>query len=42
MPSPDYCSRFVSVDGIPTHYLEAGRGEPVLLLHGAGAEGWIC
>jgi len=26
-------SRYVSVDGIRTHYLEAGDGRPVVLLH---------
>jgi pimeloyl-ACP methyl ester carboxylesterase len=28
-------SRYVSVDGIRTHYLEAGDGRPVVLLHSA-------
>lgn len=27
-------SRFIDVDGLRLHYLEAGSGEPVLLLHG--------
>lgn len=26
-------SRFINVDGIRTHYLEAGEGDPVVLLH---------
>ena len=29
--------RFVTVDGIRTHYVAAGEGEPLLLLHGLGA-----
>jgi hypothetical protein len=28
-------SRFCRVDGVRTHYLEAGEGEPVVLLHSA-------
>lgn len=31
-----YESRFADADGIKTHYIEAGRGEPVVLLHGGG------
>lgn len=27
-------SRFVEVDGVSMHYLEAGEGDPILLLHG--------
>src|SRR5579872_3837963 len=26
-------SRFINVDGIRTHYLEAGEGRPIVLLH---------
>jgi pimeloyl-ACP methyl ester carboxylesterase len=33
-PQPD--SRFISVDGLRVHYKRAGRGAPVLLLHGSG------
>ncbi len=29
-------SRFATIDGRRLHYLEAGAGEPLLLLHGAG------
>lgn len=29
--------RFVEVDGIRLHYVERGRGEPVVLLHGNGS-----
>jgi len=29
--------KFVTVDGVRLHYLEAGAGEPVLLIHGNGA-----
>ena len=28
-----------TVFGFKMHYLEAGRGEPVILLHGSGGEG---
>lgn len=33
---------FVDVDGIATHYYEAGSGEPLILIHGggAGADAW--
>jgi len=30
-------SRKVSVGGVETHYLEAGEGEPLVLIHGGGA-----
>ena len=30
-------SRFLTVDGIKTHYLVAGEGSPLLLFHGLGA-----
>ena len=30
-------SRWVAVDGINTHYVEAGAGQPLLLIHGLGA-----
>lgn len=35
-------SNFVSVNGIGTHFVEAGAGEPIILVHGAGpgAFGW--
>ena len=35
--------RFIEVDGVRLHYLEAGAGTPVLLLHGNGAmaEDWV-
>lgn len=35
-------SRFVTADGVRTHYLEAGSGAPVILIHGggAGADAW--
>jgi len=31
---PEISSHFVDVDGLRLHYLEAGEGDPVLLLHG--------
>ena len=35
-------SKFATIAGIRTHYLEEGRGEPVVLIHGGGpgADGW--
>jgi len=30
-------SRTVSIGGVETHYLEAGEGEPLVLIHGGGA-----
>ncbi|MDR3513384.1 MAG: alpha/beta hydrolase [Caulobacteraceae bacterium] len=30
-------SRTVTVEGVETHYLEAGQGEPLLLIHGGGS-----
>lgn len=32
--SSGYVHRTLVVDGLPTHFLEAGAGEPVILLHG--------
>jgi len=34
---------FVTVDGVRLHYLAAGRGDPIVLLHGNGtmAEDWV-
>jgi pimeloyl-ACP methyl ester carboxylesterase len=31
---PDATSRFADLDGVTLHYLTAGEGEPVVLLHG--------
>lgn len=35
-------SNFVNVNGVRTHFAEAGQGEPIILVHGAGpgAFGW--
>ncbi|MFM9970048.1 MAG: alpha/beta fold hydrolase [Burkholderiales bacterium] len=35
-------SNYVNVNGIKTHYVQAGSGDPVVLVHGAGpgASGW--
>ena len=35
-------SRTISIEGIETHYLEAGKGKPLVLIHGggAGADAW--
>jgi 2-hydroxy-6-oxo-6-(2'-aminophenyl)hexa-2,4-dienoate hydrolase len=30
-------SKFVDAGGVRTHYLEAGKGEPLILIHGGGA-----
>ncbi|MEM8959947.1 MAG: alpha/beta fold hydrolase [Acidobacteriota bacterium] len=32
--TPDISSRFVDVESLRLHYLEAGQGDPILLLHG--------
>ncbi len=29
-----YESRFVDANGIKTHYIESGAGEPLILIHG--------
>ncbi|MBV9119293.1 MAG: alpha/beta fold hydrolase, partial [Chloroflexi bacterium] len=34
--SEAWASRWVKVNGIRTHYLEAGDGPPVVLVHGGG------
>jgi hypothetical protein len=34
--------RFSSVDNVKLHYLVAGRGEPVILLHGYAQNSHIC
>jgi hypothetical protein len=31
---PSIQDRFVSLNGVRLHYLAAGKGEPVILLHG--------
>jgi pimeloyl-ACP methyl ester carboxylesterase len=33
VPASDVHARYLSINGIRTHYLEAGRGEPIVLLH---------
>ena len=33
-------ARFVDVDGIRTRYYEAGRGEPMVLIHGSRFSPW--
>lgn len=30
-------NKFVNINGINTHYYEAGKGEPLILIHGGGA-----
>lgn len=37
MNSTDYTPRFIDANGISTHYIEAGSGEPLILIHGGGA-----
>ncbi len=34
---PNYPSHTVSANGVPTHYIESGQGEPLILIHGGGA-----
>src|SRR5947208_10417973 len=34
-------SRFATVNGVRLHYLEAGTGSPIILLHGFGETGHI-
>ncbi len=38
----EFASRYLDVDGIRTHYLEAGAGPALVLIHGggAGADAW--
>ena len=36
---PAIISKDATVLGFRIHYLEAGRGDPVILLHGMGGEG---
>jgi len=38
----EFGSKFVDVDGVRTHYLEAGKGPVLVLVHGggAGADAW--
>jgi pimeloyl-ACP methyl ester carboxylesterase len=38
----DVLSSYVDVRGVRTHYVEAGHGEPIVFVHGAGpgANGW--
>jgi len=31
-----WTDRYVEVDGVETHYIEAGEGDPVVLVHGGG------
>lgn len=33
----EYAAKFVDVNGLKTHYIEAGAGSPVILVHGGGA-----
>lgn len=39
---PGFTSNHVEAAGVATHYLEGGRGRPLILIHGggAGADGW--
>jgi 2-hydroxy-6-oxo-6-(2'-aminophenyl)hexa-2,4-dienoate hydrolase len=38
----EFASRYLAVDGVRTHYLEAGSGPTLVLIHGggAGADAW--
>ena len=35
-------SRFATVNGVRLHYLEAGTGSPIILLHGFGETSHMC
>lgn len=37
----EFESRHVMVEGVPVHYVEQGKGLPVIFLHGVPASGWI-
>src|SRR4029077_717187 len=39
---PEPAAKDATVFGFKLHYLEAGRGQPVILLHGTGGEGARC
>ncbi len=43
-PPPRYEGRYVNAGGVPTHYIEAGRGYPVILIHSGeyGASAELC
>jgi hypothetical protein len=34
LPGFPFAPHYVEIDGLRTHYLDEGRGEPILLLHG--------
>ena len=33
----EYNHAYIDVDGVKTHYIEAGEGSPLVLIHGRGA-----
>ena len=35
--SREYEHGYIDVDGVRAHYIEAGEGRPLVLVHGAGA-----
>ena len=35
--SSQYKHSYIDVDGVKTHYIEAGKGDPFVLIHGGGA-----
>ncbi len=35
-PFSESAGKFLSVDGLPTHYFDLGKGKPLVLLHGSG------
>jgi len=37
MNEADYEKKFIEVNGVKTCYIEAGEGEPLILIHGGGA-----
>ena len=36
----DWEDKYIEVDGVKTHYIEAGQGETIVLFHGALL--WAC
>jgi haloalkane dehalogenase len=42
LPGFPFEPRYVEIDGLRTHYLDEGRGEPMLLLHGEPTWGFLC
>ncbi|MCH9770606.1 MAG: alpha/beta fold hydrolase, partial [Gammaproteobacteria bacterium] len=37
----DYSSKFIKVKGANLHYIESGKGEPILFLHGMPTSSYL-